>query len=371
MNLKRIFALLLCGVMTFALSACGGEAAPSDSAAPGSDSSVDASDQSSDKEETKDEDVEEESKPDAPNLVMACPHMGDLSVYDLDSVEPGRTLDDAIVWSTEYGLGADMKYREDTVFGDVIVTTGGARFGGGYGLGIISYPEGKQIWYHKNPGNNPHSVEILPNGDIVVANSTGCTLRYFTTSVLAEGGDEADVKWKDFEFNGAHGVLWDPEYDVLWALGNYELAAYSVRPDSEDKYLSKIGGMGAKLQEGHEWGHDLSADYTDSRYLYLTEGAAVQRFDKENNKLILTFPQYKKLSDKNVKGFSNNLNGNFFVTKVNYGKGTSWEGENYASWCTDRIIYGTWLRDNYVQTAEYISETGAFYKMRAFVGSYQ
>lgn len=366
--MKRWIALFLCLLLFFCLSACGETPAPAETDSAAATHTSDESDasQSGNVDSASDsEDPSPDLKEPEPNLVMGCPEGGPLSIYDLDSVEPGRTLDDAIIWSTEHGHGGDMKYREDSVFGDVIVTTGSGK------ASMISYPEGKLLWETSNTGNNPHAIELLPDGDIVIANSTGCTLRYFTTSVLADGGAANDVKWKDFEFTGAHGVLWDPEYDVLWALGDYELAAFRVRPDSAGAYLSKIGGMGASLAKGYDGGHDLSADYTDTRYLYLTVNAAVQRFDKENNKLARSFPQSNKLSDKNVKGFSNNRNGHFFISKVNFGIGTDWAGENYASWCTDRIIYGTWLRDNYLKTAEYISETGAFYKMRAFVGSYQ
>jgi len=86
----------------------------------------------------------------------------------------------------------------------------------------------------------------------------------------------------DYELNGAHGVLWDPEYEVLWGLGGYELVAYAVSGSGTKEKISKISDMGTSIKN-LGYGHDLQPDYTDTRYLYFTAGN-VYRFDKETNK---------------------------------------------------------------------------------------
>lgn len=301
-----------------------------------------------------------------PDLVMACNHLtGILGVYDMERLSPGDRLEDGLVWSTKHGEGADMKYREGTVFGDVIVTTGAGR------AAMIRYPEGNLLWETTSVANNPHAIEILPSGNIIVASSTGNALRLFYTSALLDGVKPSAIRSRDVELVGAHGVLWDPEYACVWALGDRELKAYVLRGEGTKETLHVLNGTGAALPTDLLWGHDLSADYTDTRYLYLTVGSAVLRFDKDEGRLIRDFPQYAKLTRKNVKGFSNNRNGNFFLSEVNYGVGTLWEEENFAAWCTDRIQYAYWKTPNFLYVQQYAFEHGAMYKIRVFDGAYQ
>ena len=300
-----------------------------------------------------------------PNQVMACDQQtGRIIVYDIDLIEPGDDLDDAIIWTYNSGYAAGLKFREDTVFGDVILIAG-------HDSRIVSYPEGEVIWSTTNPGNNPHSIEILPSCNIVIANSTGGTLRFFYASALLEGQKQGAQRFFEKELYGAHGVLWDPEYDVLWALGNDELVAYTVKGEGTEQTMNIINGMGARLPSGKTGGHDLAADLTDTGYLYLSGGKNVFRFDKEENRLIEKFPQYAKLTHENVKGYGNNLNGNFFFCYPNYGPGTDWEKDSKAEWCTDEIYFVYWKTENMMYIQRYVSSTAAFYKCRVFYGQYQ
>jgi len=302
-----------------------------------------------------------------PNQVMAHNALtGILGIYDMSLLEPGDAFEDGLVWSVKAGDGGDLKYREDTVFGDVILSCGSAS--GGM---IISYPEGKTLWHTKDPGNNPHAIEILPSGNIVIANSTGGYLRLFETSELLKNPSASGFSHRDYELIGAHGVVYDPEYGVLWGLGDNELVAFRISGSGTGEKLCRVTGMGVRLPAQYAGGHDLSADYTSKDHLYLTTVSKVYRFDKKENELIEKFPQYAKLSKNNIKGFSNNPNGNFFFSRVNHGIGTSWEGERFADWCTDRVSFCYMKTENFMYIQEYVSENGAFYKMRAFCGSYQ
>ena len=300
-----------------------------------------------------------------PNQVMACDQQtGRILVYDLDLIEPGDDLDDAIIWSYNHGYAAGLKFREDTVFGDVVIIAGRTS-------SIVSYPEGKVLWSTTNPGNNPHSIEILPSGNIVIANSTGCTVRFFYASAILEGNKNQSQKFFEKELYGAHGVLWDPEYDVLWALGDDELIAFSANGEGMEQTITQISGMGAKFPKGKDGGHDLAADLTDTRYLYLSGGKNVFRFDKEENVMIERFPNYAKLTHTDVKGYGNNLNGNFFFCYPNHGPGTAWENDGKADWCTDEIWFVYRKTANMMYAQKYVSSTAAFYKCRTFYGQYQ
>ena len=398
--MKKLFALLLCLCMALSVVACAGPAAEDveTETATGTDGlfvpETDGSGADADSDSDLNQDVtssatEEKTEVEVttdtnekitvtlpgpstdlpedkyPNQVMACDQQtGRIIVYDLDLLEPGMGLDAAEIWSYNSGYAAGLKYREDTLFGDVILIAGSESR-------IVSYPEGKVLWSTSNSGNNPHSIEILPSGNIVIANSTCATLRFFYASAMLEGDKQGASRYFERELYGAHGVLWDPEYDVLWALGDDELVAYSAKGEGMEQTLSLISGMGARFPAGKDGGHDLAADLTDTRYLYLSGGKNIFRFDKEENKMIERFPQYNKLSHADVKGFGNNLNGNFFYCFPNHGPGTVWENDSKADWCTDSIYFVYWKTESTMYIQKYVSKTAAFYKCRTFYGKYQ
>ena len=301
-----------------------------------------------------------------PNLVMANDQKKEtVVIYDMDKYTEGATLEDLEVWSIPTGHAAGLKFRQDTEFGDVLIVAGSKS-------AIYEYPSKKELWSTTNPGNNTHSVEILPSGNIVLANSTGGNLRMFYSSVLLDDDSiESPQSYVDYPLVGAHGVLWDPEYEVLWALGDYELCAYMLKGEGENQTLVKVNGMGIELPKGMTGGHDLSPDYSDTRYLYFTVNSCVLRFDKDENELIVEFDDYELLNGTGVKGFSNNPNGVFFIAGIAGGKGTDWADWWKASWCTDTIYYCFRDADGVMQKIPVVSKESAFYKVRAFYGSYQ
>ena len=394
--MKKILAFLLCFVMVFALVACGStevdvdtdteetteglftEDLNTDSDSDVSSATQDATEETektdsstdsaaSDKKTDTGSQELEPSTENGPNMVMANDQIKErVVIYDFDLYEKGDTLEDLEVWSVKTGHAAGVKYREDTVFGDVVIVAGSHS-------AIYEYPSGKEVWGTDNPGNNTHSVEILPSGNIVLANSTGNNLRFFAASAQLEGDNAKAQSYKEYPLDGAHGVLWDPEYDVLWALGDYELAAYRVIGEGSAQTLQKVGGMGASLPEEKTGGHDLAPDYSDSQYLYLTVNACTLRFDKEENTFDARFKNYNKLNGNSVKGFGNNLNGNFFmaIPGDKNGTGTNFEGHWKASWLTDTIYFCYMKTENLMYKLGVKSEESGFYKVRVFVGQYQ
>lgn len=359
--MKRYLALFLCVLMMISLVACGGKgdvastggAASSEkgaaSSAPSSDSGADTGDDSGDR---------------VPNLVIANDQIKERAVvYDLDAYQEGDTLEDLEVWSVSTGHAAGVKYREDTVFGDVVIV-------GGSKSAIYEYPSKREVWSTNNPGNNTHSIEILPSGNIVLANSTGNSLRFFYVSALKDGNATGAQRFVDYELKGAHGVLWDPEYEVLWALGGYELVAYAVTGEGTNQKLSLVQGMGMDISD-LGYGHDLQADFTDSRYLYFTAGKAF-RFDKDENKLGL-FLHSDSYQQKEIKGFSSTPNDEIVSTGPLGGAGKFFEKSTKESWLTDTIWLFTKVERKgkvAVQKQEFVATESAFYKVRSFYGKY-
>ena len=360
--MKRILTFLLLLVMIAGLVACG-EATGSTDSVGGTDSAVPGTGSvgGSSSDAVNSDDAEEEWKPGTePNLVMACDQWNHrIVVYDMSLLDEEGNLDKAEVLEIHDAHTAGLKYREDTVYGDVVIYSP---------ANIVSYPEGEVIWsVSGKSGSNPHSIEILPSGNIVTASSTDGQVAIFNTYANLKEG--AALKVSYYSLPGAHGVLWDPENELVWAIGDYDLVAYQVREKDGVEILSKINGIGAKLPT--TGGHDLSADLTDTNFLWCTTNSGVYHFDKEANEFITKFNQYAKLSKKSVKGFGNNRNGNFFFGFPNHGPGREWEKEGIADWCTDTIYYAYWKSENFLYVQPCVSEKSAFYKVRVLCGQYQ
>ena len=96
----------------------------------------------------------------------------------------------------------------------------------------------------------------------------------------------------------------------------------------------------------------------------------VLKVDKLEHKLIANFFYSSLMTARNVKGFSNNPGGNFFITGELGGAGRSWDNASFESWCTDTIYFCVFDGKTYTKV-KLTSSNSAFYKARAFCGAYQ
>ncbi len=383
--MKKLLSLLLLSVLLLSLCACGEtEGPPTDTSsgslsASGTVSGNKNTDKTTDSEgkntssEKKDPvvTVEKDKLPtEESEMFLVCEQTkNQVVVFDMASYN-GTNLDDNIVWNYRpVGRGsavkcmAGAKYRSDTVFGNVVLMCAG----GGY-ASMVTYPEKKELWEVSDSGGNPHSVEILPDGNVLVASSTG-TIRLYHTSALVSDPDAKVTQALEYELAGAHGLLWDPKYNCLWAIGDVELACYKVEGTGASAKLVKDTARTKRLPDN--WGHDLSADFTDSDKLWLTTGNFVYRFDKTSATFEKNFPNSTFLSRPYTKGFGNNRNGHTFYCMPNQGIGRAWNKSDFAEWCTDTINYaGTDSNGNTVWKS-CVSERNAFYKVVTFYGKYQ
>lgn len=365
--MKRGIALLMCLIMMAGLAACGDTAPDPATQTASSDTVTTVPDTDTDTEASTSSKTEEEVEIPSSHKVLACDQYNRRVVlYDLDLLSKGDSLDDGEIWSLdEAGYAADMKYREGSVFGDVVIVAGT------YVTGIYAYPEKTAHFTTTTPGSNPHAVELLPSGNLVVANSDGNSLRLFYSSAVLDGVASADVpRYKEYELKGAHGLVWDPKNEVLWALGDEELAAYALSGEGTEESLSKISGMGSALPKSHPGGHDLSADLTDPDYLLLSTNKGPLRYDKEENTFLSSFQQSSQIPTSFLKAVSRNEEGSFFFLQTTGGKGTAWENMNISGWCSDQIS-AILVKGNKAIKTTYKSETSAFYKCRVFCGQYQ
>ena len=139
------------------------------------------------------------------------------------------------------------------------------------GVALIELATKRVLFYAKT--GNAHSVELLPNNRLIVAGSTN---EKGNRVELFDINQPEKPIFKDSLYSG-HGVVWDENLQLLYALGYDELRAYELKDwDSATPSLKKV----------HSWkipgksGHDLVSVPNAITKLVLTEHESVWVFDK-------------------------------------------------------------------------------------------
>jgi len=313
--------------------------------------------------------------PENPYLVMATDiQNGCVAVINLDAEDPMDP--DAYYWywmpdsklgwkyASKLGRGnlSDAKFRWSELHQSYVLLVTGAS---GY-IGIAEYPSGKCIWESLNTGVGPHAIEMLPSGDLVVACSGAA--KWETEGKVTYYHTEDGKVWNitsEQSLPSAHGVLWDPEYNVVWANGYHDLVAYDVVDGSDGKpVLSKrTDKMGALLVAGS--GHDLTPDYSDPNYLWITCEQSVQKYDKKADKVLNNYTYSDKVFGKHrVKGVTN-----FFDGAVAYAQTGATTNDWLETFC---VVWPMDLEGKESVVVEYKSQDGSFWnKVRNFDPDYQ
>ncbi|MBE6778869.1 MAG: hypothetical protein E7541_05730 [Ruminococcaceae bacterium] len=237
-------------------------------------------------------------------------------------------------WSCEDPLFrnvAGVKLRRHPVYGPVMLTCASD----GY-VAMVSYPEGKLLWETHAKGNL-HSVELLPDGRIALAASTGSYLRLYSPNDTTA----------DIDFPDAHGALYDPQRNTLWVLGSTFLREYD--PDT-----LQVAGNQLDFSSIDAAGHDLAPYYGDTNRLWITTQQGIQVYDKEQN----AFVPDAFIPLPHTKGVGNTpYSHTVFYLRPN---------GVHLPWCTDRIR----CRDH--RGEQEIPLPGmAVYKLRVFCEAYQ
>lgn len=274
-----------------------------------------------------------------------------LAVYDLGKM----TLDNdvSLQWMHtigDGGLGAGIKFRDVEPLGGEVVL---------YCLAtkavILSYPDGDVVWSTNAAAENAHSIELTPDGLCAVASSTGGAVRLFD----ATSKDRMDRNnYAEFALEDAHGVLWDPENNLLWAVGNDVLTALEVGRDplrlvEKTEYRVTLPSGGA---------HDLAPCYGDTNLLWVTNGQAVYQFNKAEKTFSTEYPAANLLNRQNIKGIGNFAGQDAWVFTTPDG--------TYRSWDTS-VIHLVLSLDGNPTVIPLKSNVGAFYKVRVWCSDYQ
>ncbi|MET8622588.1 DUF6528 family protein [Kitasatospora sp. NPDC004669] len=101
---------------------------------------------------------------------------------------------------------------------------------------------------------NPHSIELLPDGNVAVAASGGGWVRLYAASQGPRVTAHAT-----FRLPGAHGVYWDERTGLLWALGDGELTGLRVGGTPAEPALGAVRSAPLPDRGGHDLAPVLGA----------------------------------------------------------------------------------------------------------------
>lgn len=253
------------------------------------------------------------------------------------------------LWSCKYDFYniADTRLREYN--GREVVL---AAFGG-KSASMVSFDDKKEeLWRTDSTAQNPHACELIPCGVIAVAASNGGEIRFFD----AAGDGKAFVSAK---LADAHGLLWDPTLNVIWAVGGSVLTAYEVANSGKHITVTERTDLRVIIPTGGA--HDLQPYYGNTDFMWVTTGSAVYVYSKNAKQFLTDYTGAAKITRKNVKGIGNFADGSVVLITPDGGF-KSWTGADIDFY----ILTGGEFSHTSVKSTD-----GGFYKVRVWNKNYQ
>lgn len=253
--------------------------------------------------------------------------------------------------ASSFSNASDAKLRYSDYYGGyVVIATASGCF-----VGIADYETGESL-YSRNTAysGNLHAIELLPDGNLVTAGSSGNSVTIFAASQ----GD-GNGYYQKYTFEDAHGLLWDPDLQVLWALGGKELTAYKVTGTQAEPTLEQQTDLTVTLPT--TGGHDLYPVYGEENKLWVTTVSGLYQFDTDSR--LFTAYDNSTINVANIKSVGNQPYSGTIVRAVMNNK--------LYSWCTDIIELFVPQGDNTYQSVNKVVASDAYYKDRVWYYKYQ
>lgn len=245
---------------------------------------------------------------------------GDQARWDADGDDPG------VLWSwspdgrdeladldpgTSWTNPSEAKLRELNGRRYLLATASGGL------AAVIGYPGRSVYWAADTGTGNAHSIDLLPDGNVAVAASTGGYVRLYAASIGPRATEHAQVP-----LSGAHGVHWDPHTGLLWALGSRELIALRVSGPDDDPGLTVVHRTALPTRSGH----DLAPVLASPGRLWVTTGSGVYQYATAQRRFV-GYPLQSRISAPDVKSIGDDPStGQILLARPERG--------NACSWCT-------------------------------------
>ncbi len=270
-----------------------------------------------------------------------------VSIYNLKMSDMSATDPPYSFEFERYNI-AGLKLRVNQRTGGVVLLAAyGSRF-----AKMLDVKTGEVLWYCDSVGANPHSIELTPNGVIAVASSTGAVLNFY---------NETDAsKVLSIPFPDAHGVLYDPDTRLVYAIGENRLRAFSVKLDEGGMPVAEENTEAAFTLPTN-WAHDLQPVYGNHDRFWITTTSAVYQYSVSEKKIIDDYDGKKSVNVKNVKGIGNFTDGGIMYV-VPDGK--------FESWTSESVYYLHEFNGKYFKYKISDAATG-IYKLRVCDPAYQ
>ena len=165
------------------------------------------------------------------------------------------------------------------------------------GAGMVRVADKKLVFY-ANVKGSPHSAEVLPDGNIVVACSTNGTTDGDALKIYRVDAANPLVgnETKRYNLTFGHNVVWDNKRAVLWATDDQNLYTYTYDYSNPDNPELIKGTEFYPLPDDEP--HDMSPVYGKDQ-LYFTMKTGIYIFDMQSK----TFTPHP-YSQANIKSIS-------------------------------------------------------------------
>ncbi len=266
--------------------------------------------------------------------------------------DKNKAFSDANVhWSFSPGGGAwanlsDVKFRATEAQGWIALMVASGGKAGIVNIGSEKNTELNDLSWSATPGGNPHAIERVPgNGSVIVASSEG-TLTVYAPSSVANLGSLAKVQ--TISYAGAHGVLWDPTYELLWVVGKNRVSHYAVTGSKRATRLKYAAHF--SLGSGN-LGHDLQPDYTNHQKMLITATKGVYELLTDGG----TFRTRQISTERSVKSYVKHSSGEVVSIKG--------DGTQPREWANKTVRFSA--------SADRTRSGAQFYKARIWTTAFQ
>ncbi|MCC3763889.1 DUF6528 family protein [Glycomyces sp. TRM65418] len=266
-------------------------------------------------------------------------------VYVFDKSKSFSNADAYKTWSPGTGGWSnlsDCRIRNTAEFGVIGLA---AASGGRVGIWDVTNEKDQElndVLWSAAPGGNPHALERIPNLGAFVAASSDGFLTVYAPTKIADPSTLAKVQ--TVSLAGAHGVVWDPNDQLLWACGDKIVQAYTVSGAYRNIRL-KASSRKVTLSG---LGHDLQPDYSNTGRLLVSDTYGVYSIDKSS------LAKSTLHTTTRVKSYVKMSTGEYFYVR----------GDNAGSrtWGSPTVVFS--------QSADRTRSGAEFYKARYYATAY-